>query len=192
MNRLERFTKSERFLHWMIAAAVLVFAGTGWFIWRHEDDWEINGINVIVQSHVLIGGALLALGVIGFLLVRRRRIPGAESRFGLGQRLGLHFTQLTLSVLVLSGGAFYFRQALELAKPVRKQIMQVHLMGAICLLLFVGVHLAMVLLLPKTRGILAGMLTGKVDRKVALRVSSGWVASVEGAVPAMPSPRSDG
>ncbi|MNY72160.1 hypothetical protein D3C86_2106550 [compost metagenome] len=50
----------------------------------------------------------------------------------------------------------------------------------------------MVLLLPKTRGILAGMLTGKVDRKVALRVSSGWVASVEGAVPAMPSARSDG
>ncbi|HEY9897585.1 MAG TPA: cytochrome b/b6 domain-containing protein [Pantanalinema sp.] len=194
MNRLERFCKSERFLHWMIAAAVAVFATTGWFIWRHEDDWEINGINVISQSHVILGGLLLVLGVVGYLLLRRRSIPFAKARFSLGQRVGLGVTQLAMSVLVLSGATFYFRQALELSKPARKMVMQVHLYGAVALLLFVVVHLAMVLLMPKNRGILAGMLTGTIDRKVAVRVSSRWVAFLEGSLPqrATPASRSDG
>lgn len=179
MKYLTRFSKAERLLHWMTAVSVTILALTGWFIWRKEDDWEIAGINVVSQSHVWVGALMLLAGLGVYLVLRRPRPPYAALRFNPGQRLSLRLTQALLAVLVLSGSALYLREWIEMSKPVRTLLRQVHFASAATLVAFIALHLAMVLVVPKNRGLLRGMLTGRVARRVALSLSPEWVARLE-------------
>lgn len=179
MSDLNRFSKAERRLHWTTVLSVAILAVTGWFIWRKEDDWEINGINVLSQSHVWVGALLLLVGAGLYLLSRRPKLPSAALRFNPGQRMSLRLTQALLGVMTVSGVALYLRSWIEMSKPVRTVLRQVHFFSGATLLALVALHVAMVLVVPKNRGLLRGMLTGRVTRRVALRSSPEWVARLE-------------
>lgn len=179
MSALKRFSTAERVLHWMTVAGVTILAGTGWFIWRKEDDWEINGINVLSQSHVWVGAVLLLAGVALYLLLRRTRPAFSALRFNPGQRVSLRLTQVLLSLLTITGSVLYLREWIELSRPVKTVLRQVHFYGAAALVAFVALHLVMVFLVPKNRGLLRGMVTGFISRRVALRTSPDWVAELE-------------
>jgi cytochrome b subunit of formate dehydrogenase len=176
---VQRFALAERLLHWNTAFSVLFLLATGALIWQKLDEWEIGGINVISQSHVWLGGLLLVGGAIAFALLRRQRIPHAERRFSVRQQLGLKAVRISLLLMTLSGSALYLRSFLAMSKPLKGLIKDVHFWIAVPVLAFVLVHLVMVLLVPKNRGLLRGMLTGFVGRDVARRVSPEWLAGVE-------------
>lgn len=179
MSLFERFSKAERLLHWTTVVAVTLLGLTGWFIWRHEDDWEILGINVLSQSHVVLGAGLLVAGLVLYLVMRGPRRSFAELRFNLGQQLSLRLTQALITMLTVSGTVLYLRSFLGLSKAVKGLVREVHFYSAAALLAFVGLHLVMVLVVPKNRGLVRGMWTGRVSRKVALRVSPAWVERQE-------------
>jgi cytochrome b subunit of formate dehydrogenase len=179
MDKLERFSPVERSLHWMTALATFFLLITGVLIWKHLDEWEIRGINVISQGHVWLGGLPLIIGFLTYALRKKQPIPHAEKRFSLGQRLGLMLTRAAMVVVVPTGMLVYLREFLAISKPVGKLIKRVHFWSASAIAAFVLVHLVMVLLSPKGRGLLQGMRTGWIARSVAQRVSPDWVASLE-------------
>jgi Ni,Fe-hydrogenase I cytochrome b subunit len=173
---VERFTRAERAFHGATALAVFILMGTGWFIWRKQDDWEILGVNVLSQGHVWLGGVLLVIAAVAFLLLgRRRRVAFAERRFKPGQRAALRVITVVLGYMVASGVLLYLREFVEMSKATRALIRQAHLLGGWVVVAFLAAHLAMVLLVPKNRGLIAGILTGRVKRNVARRATPGWL-----------------
>lgn len=180
MAEVERFTQAERTLHTTNALAVFFLLLTGGLIWRDLDHWKPGGINLIVQGHVWLGGIILLLGgAVAFLLLRRRSIPYADKRFNPAQRNSLRFSRVLLGLLCLSGAFIYVSKQMGWSKDVRHMLKEAHLYGAWVLLAFVVAHVAMVVLVPKNRGILKGMVQGHVDREVAIQVSPDWVESLE-------------
>lgn len=180
MAEVERFTQAERTLHTTNALAVFFLLLTGGLIWRDLDHWRPGGLNLIVLGHVWLGGIILLLGgAVAFLLFRRRTIPYAEKRFNPAQRNSLKFSRVMLGLLSLTGTFIYVSKLMGGSKDFRHLIKDAHLYGAWVLLAFVVAHVAMVVLVPKNRGILKGMVWGHVDREVAIQVSPDWVESLE-------------
>ena len=180
MAEIERFTKAERALHSTNAAAVFFLLITGGIMFKDLDHWKIAGINVISQAHFWLGGILLLLGgAIAFLVFRRRTIPFAHKRFNPGQRVSLNFVRFMLGFMTLSGLVIYVGKLMGMSKHTLHFIKHVHLYGAWLMVAFILAHVAMVLLVPKNRGIIESMKKGSVDRKVAMKVSPDWVESLE-------------
>lgn len=179
-DRLERFTMAERMLHWSNAFGVLFLGTTGAIIWQDLDDWRIAGINVLSEGHFWLGGGTVLVGAIAFLLLRRRRLAHAEARFNPLQRLNLRVIQAALVWMLATGTLLHFGKAWALSKPFRQSLKQVHLVSAAAVSALVLVHLIQVLIVPKNRGLLMGMVTGWVDRATAERASAGWVARLKG------------
>lgn len=176
---IKRFTLAERRLHWTTALSVGFLVLTGALIWRHLDEWEVAGINVISRGHVWLGGLMLVAGMVGFVLWRRRRIPHADKRFSSGQRLGLRLVQGLLLVMIVSGTVLYLREFVTMSKGFRTLVRQIHFWSAVPVVAFIAVHLERVLIHARHRGLLQGMLSGRVSRAVAERVSPDWVASLD-------------
>jgi formate dehydrogenase subunit gamma len=176
---IERFTPAERSLHWTTALATMLLLGTGALIWRDLDKWKVAGFKVVEMAHIWVGGLLLVAGILTYLMRQRRRIPHADKRFNLGQRLSLAASRLVFLVIMATGGTLVFRNVLDMAKPFRKMVKQIHFWSASAIAAFILAHLVMVLLVPKNRGLLRGMLTGRVARPVATRVSPEWVAALD-------------
>jgi hypothetical protein len=149
------------------------FCSIGVLIWQHLDEWEIGKINVIPQAHVWLGGLLrsschrLAVG-------RRGAFPSPSSANGAAPGLAL--------CLLLSAGGYPQRPGV-----VRPRIRRHEQARARCAMCTLGAALVWrsssftwaVLLAPANRGLLAGMLTGRVGRETALRASPDWVASLD-------------
>lgn len=174
IERLERFTRTERIFHWTNAGAVLFQLATGAIVWRELDNWRIHHVNVVSQAHFWIGLLVIGLGAALFLLLHRRRIPACEWRFNRGQRLNLRGFQVLLGWMLASGVVLRFGRAWHLGKPTLSVIREAHLVSAGLVLVGIGAHMAMVFAVPRNRGILQGMLGGYVERTVAERSSPSW------------------
>lgn len=173
---VERFTLGERLLHAGVATAVLALLGSGVLVWQKADEWELWGVNVVSQGHVWLGGGLLVAAVAAYMLWgRRRQAPHAARRFNPGQRVAMRAVQAVLGFLVASGVLLYLREFIQMAKPVKAAVRQAHLLGAGAIATFVLAHLVMVLAVPKNRGLLRGMLSGRVSQDTARRASPGWL-----------------
>jgi cytochrome b subunit of formate dehydrogenase len=178
-TELERFTLAERRLHWLNALAILLLAGTGAVIWRDWDKWRIAHVNVISQGHVWLGGGLLVATLLGFAFFRRRRVLQCKQRFNPGQRLNLLAFQVLIPFMIASGVVINWSRALGLDKHARGLVKEAHLLSAGAIALLVLAHLAMVFLVPKNRGILAAMLTGRIPRDVIARVAPQWLSALD-------------
>lgn len=188
-SQVERFTLGERLLHGAVATAVLALLGSGLLIWQKADDWELWGVNLVSQGHVWLGGGLLVGSVAAYLVWgRRRQVRHHAGRFNAGQRLALRAVQVGLGFLVGSGSLLYLREFVAISKPVRTLIRQAHLLGAGAIVAFIVLHLVMVLVVPKNRGLLKGMTSGSVSRDTARRASPGWLPDVRVAVPYVGEP----
>jgi cytochrome b subunit of formate dehydrogenase len=172
---IERFTQAERLYHWANAAAVTLLLASGALIWRDLDKWRPNGINVLEKGHFWLGGGLLIVSLVLFLLLRRRHIPQAQMRFNRGQRLNLRIFQVLLGWMLASGIVIEFGKAWGLTKPVRGLFKQAHLLSAAAILALIIGHLLMV---AKNRGILAGMVTGRVERDAIAASNPEWLKHV--------------
>ncbi len=182
-SRLMRFTKSERLFHWTNAAAVLLLLSTGALIWQDLDKWRYNKMNVTAQVHVWLGGGLLVLGVVIFLLLgRRQQVAQAAKRFNPGQALNHRLFKTVLPLMLTSGVVMKWRAFFGVSKGVAGWIKQGHLVVAGGILALVIGHLYMVFVVAKNRGIVSAMLTGEVDREVAGRVAPEWVAALDRGV----------
>lgn len=183
-SRIERFTLAERVLHWGTALAMLILGSTGIAIWQEADKWRPRGFNVISQGHFWLGGGLLVVGALAFRVFRRGHVVSPGDRFNPLQLANLRIFQLTLLWMSCSGIVLRFAKDWGLAKPLRHTIAEVHLVSAAAVGVLVAFHLVQVLAVPKNRGILAGMLTGWVDRAVAGRVNPRWSALSQPTDPA--------
>ena len=178
MKELQRFTKAERLFHWSTVAAVLGLFATGLPIWQHLDKWKPGGINVLVSVHVWLFGALLVLGALTFLITRRERVAASAVRFNPGQRFNLLAFEGLIAYLLATGSVRYVGKLIGFPRATLTTIDQWHFAGAVILLVLLLGHLAMVLLVPKNRGILAAMTTGHVPEDVARSVAPAWVEAV--------------
>ena len=174
-NTIERFTLAERRWHWLNALAVLFLGTTGVLIWRHLDELKFHHLNVISEGHVFLGGGVLVLSALAFAFFRRRRVERAAKRFNPGQRFNLLAFQVLLGFMVASGLVVRFGKPFGLTKALHHQLLNLHLYSAAAIGVLVLGHLGMVFVVPKNRGILAAMLTGRVGRDVVARSAPQWL-----------------
>ncbi len=154
----ERFSLADRLLHWTTAIAVSLMGASGWFIWRGDDEWEVLGVNAIAWAHVWVGGMLLFGGAALYLALRRRSAP--THGWNPGQRIALRYTQVVLAFLAASGILLQLRHVLPMDAFLKSVLRNGHGLGALAIAAFVGVHMAMLFLVPKNRGRLGAMLKG--------------------------------
>lgn len=177
MKQLERFTQAERMLHWSNALSVFFLVITGIIIWQGEDEWELFGIDVISQSHSLLGGSLFIFGALAFLIFRRRHVAFAAKRFKPGQKRGLRFVQVLSVLMGLTGVILFLRQFIPMDKGFRAVVRNMHSNGMWVMAAVVAAHIGLVLLVPSNRKLLRGMVTGYVDPEVAAKAVPEWAAA---------------
>ncbi|MBU6428359.1 MAG: cytochrome b/b6 domain-containing protein [Cyanobacteria bacterium REEB65] len=176
---LKRFTLAERSLHWAIASAVLFNLTTGLFIWRSWDDFfKIGHLNPISQAHFWLGGGTIIVSGFVFVALRRDRIAQADKRMNAQQLFNLSAIQLLLCMQAATGVVMKFWRHWGVPKAFLFLIARVHLFTAATVLTLILVHLFMVLVYPKNRGVVWGMVRGRVNRDIARRVWPSWVNSL--------------
>jgi cytochrome b subunit of formate dehydrogenase len=180
---MERFTVAERSLHWATVASVAVLLVTGTLVWLDLDHFRPSGINVVVQTHALLGGGGLLVAALAFCLFRRRHVVGEKKRLNTGQNANLRVMQLLLLTQAVLGTTLYFGRALHLTKPRVELIGQIHFIVACVVVLAIAAHMVMVFVVRKNQGIFEGMWTGFVSRKIAERSCPDWVKAVDAAKP---------
>lgn len=171
---IDRFTRAERAYHWAVVAAVTLLGTTGIVIWLDLIDWRWHGKEVLPNTHVWLGGGMLVLATVAFLLLRRRRIEAAPLRFNSGQRLNLLAMRVLLTYMVASGGIAWFSRSLGLTKHAHHLVLQSHLFSAALIGLMVVAHLVMVFVVRKNRGIWQAMVKGRVPAEVARTSAPHW------------------
>jgi formate dehydrogenase subunit gamma len=198
MRRIQRFTRSERAAHWLVAAAFAVMLFTGGQV-PHDWTWT----TVTLDLHVGAAVVLIA-GLTGLLLFgNRRALSGTAQqlrslreddrawlsprriltrqpappvgRFNGGQKLNAILATLGLAALYATGVYLltFGRSAFG------------HLHGPFAFLttaLVVG-HIFMAAVNPSTRHALRGMTLGSVDREWARHHHARWMNEMEAGEP---------
>jgi len=190
---VQRFTASERAVHWLLALAFFSMLLSGLVVGRRGTFHQIMYAWHLASAGLLVGGvALIALAGDRRALRRSSRelrrlssedrewlraapahlLAGAPepeaARFNGGQKLNFVLVCLLLGALYLSGVdtiAFGTHHNLVFA---------VHKLATISLGVLVAGHLYMALVNPATRHALHGILSGKVDREWARRHYPRW------------------
>ncbi|HEY9721118.1 MAG TPA: cytochrome b/b6 domain-containing protein [Oscillatoriaceae cyanobacterium] len=184
-GRIARFTRGERAYHWGNALAVLFLLGTGTSLWLHLDHYHprgphaTHGPHYLLLFHVWLGGGGLIAATLLFAALAWRRTQHPAVRFNQGQRVNLRLFQAFIGWMIFSGLLIFNSRTLGIPHATSEIFSKLHLIAAGLIGVLVLGHLAMVLLVPKNRGILSGMVSGSVDRDVAQRVDPEWVASLE-------------
>lgn len=192
--RLQRFTKTERTAHWLIACAFAVMLFSGGQV-PHRWSWTTPALDVHVGAAVVLVAGLMGLLLFGNgralsrtarelrrldaddrawlnptrILLRRPAPP--PGRFNAGQKLNARLALVGLTGLYSTGVYLlvFGRTAFG------------HLHGpfaALTTFLIVG-HVFMAVVNPSTRHALRGMTLGTVDRDWAAHHYPRWVQKLE-------------
>jgi formate dehydrogenase subunit gamma len=191
---IERFTPTERWVHWIHAAAFFVLLGSGLVLYLPSLSSAVGRRPFVKDVHVdtAIAWAVALVLIVLFGdrgALRRtareldvfdrddrlwlRRIPRPQGRFNAGQKLNALLTAAFALLFGVSGvllwaGERDHRYRLDGTIVLHDGLMYVSLV------LLVG-HLYLALIHPATRHALRGMTTGSVDRHWALRHHEKWV-----------------
>jgi formate dehydrogenase subunit gamma len=199
-----RFGVSERFAHWLLAAAFASMLASGVFM---------GGIGFLRHRAVLfvhVGSAvLLASGIAALVMLRRSRRPLAQAvrdlrpldardrrwwrlaprayltgsdlppsgKFNAGQKINARLLLLVLAVLYVSGVGELGRSTSVLA-PLRFLGAPHGLAAGVAAVLVAG-HMYLALIHPATRPALRGITRGSVRRDWAEHHHAEWVASID-------------
>ena len=194
--RIERFTLTERLLHWTHAAGFLVMLGTGLILYlpslsvwvsrrnlvKNVHIWAAVGWAVAIVLIVLLGNrrALLASWREAETLdrddrrwLRGRRTP--QGRFNAGQKLNIVVTVAFALLFALSG--FFLWLGERDHTFLFDGTGTVHdLLTFASVALLVG-HLYLAVIHPSTRHALRGITTGEVEESWAAEHHAKWLAA---------------
>lgn len=191
---VERFTRTERTLHWLHAAAFLVLLGSGLVLYVPRLSAAVGRRPFLKDVHVYTAVAWLA--AIALVVVagdRRRlaatlreldlfdrddrlwlqRIPRPQGRFNAGQKLNAALTA-AFAVLFAVSGFFLWLGERDPRYRFASTILVHDGLMYVSLVLLVG-HLYLALIYPSTRHALRGMAVGSVRRDWAREHHAKWL-----------------
>ncbi len=193
-SRIERFTRTERVLHWMHASAFVALLATGLILYLPALSTLISRRNLVKNVHIWVAVAW-AIAIIVIVVfgnrkrladdwreieaidrddrrwLRGRKVP--QGRFNAGQKINVLLT-VGFSLLFALSGFFLWlgerdhRYLLDGAGTVHDAL------TFLSVVLLVG-HLYLALIHPSTRHALRGMTTGEVDEAWARKHHAKWV-----------------
>ncbi len=197
-ERIERFTATERALHWSHAAAFFVMLATGAIIYFPSWGAAVGRRHMVRNVH-LIAAVVWVVAIVAIIIfgnrgalrrawaqvqtidaddrrwLRARRAP--QGRFNAGQKLNTIVTAAFAILFAVSGFFLWFGE--------RDKRFRFDGTGALhdlltygSVFLLVG-HLYLALVHPTTRHSMRGITTGDVDRDWARRHHPKWVAEVD-------------
>ncbi len=192
-ERVQRFTVSERAVHWLTALAFFSLLLSGLVVGRRGTFHDVMYVWHLASAAVLVGGVALivvagnrrALGRTGRELgslnvedrewlaaIPARLLSGASeppaARFNAGQKVNFLLVCILLVVLYVTGVDTI------IAGTHHNLIFGGHKLATIAFCVLVAGHLYMALFNRATRPALRGMLNGEVDREWASRHYPRW------------------
>jgi formate dehydrogenase subunit gamma len=191
---IERFSATERAVHWVHATAFLVLLATGLALYIPALSVAVGRRPLLKDIHVYTAVAwIVALVLVVVLGDRRRlrqtlrdldrfdaddmlwlrRIPRPQGRFNAGQKVNAALTGAFAVLFAVSGSLLWLGER-DHRFQLASTIVLHDWLTLISLVLLVG-HLYLVLIYPATRHSLRGMTTGSVRRDWAERHHPKWV-----------------
>jgi formate dehydrogenase subunit gamma len=194
VERIQRFTWSERAAHWLVAAAFAVMLLTGGMV-PHRWTWTTPALDVHVGAAVVLIAGVGALALFGNrralgATARELRSLGADDRawlspgrilgrrpappvgrFNGGQKANAILATLALSSLYASG--------IYLLTAGRSAFGHLHGPFAFLTTVLIGGHIFMAVINPSTRHALRGMTLGSVEREWARHHHPRWVEEID-------------
>jgi formate dehydrogenase subunit gamma len=191
---IHRFSRTERSLHWVHAAAFFVLLGSGLVLYVPSLSEAVGRRAFVKDVHFDTGLAwMLAIALIVALGDRRglrhtlheldafdrddrlwlRRIPRPQGRFNAGQKLNAALTAAFALLFAVSGLLLWYGERNNTFRLGGTILLHDGLMY-LSLGLLVG-HLYLALIYPSTKHALRGMTTGSVRRNWAREHHSKWV-----------------
>ena len=198
--RIRRFTRTERAVHWVHAAAFLTLLGSGLILYVPALAVLVNRRPLVKDIHVYTAVAwLLAIAlivIVGNGRSVRRTLADAErfdvddvawlrgrhspqGRFNAGQKINIVLTAAFAVLFTISGADLWYGERHTGAR-LQGAIFLHDSLTYLALFLFVG-HLYFAVFNPATRHALRGMTTGEVDADWAARHHAKWAGDETGA-----------
>jgi formate dehydrogenase subunit gamma len=192
-SRVQRFSVSERGIHWLTAVAFFSLLVSGLVVGRRGAFHDVMYAWHLASAGALVGGVVLITLMGNRRAIRRTtrelRTFGPEDRrwlasvhsrlladaleppagrFNAGQKVNFVLVCILLAVLYISGADTI------IAGTHHNLIFGAHKLATIGSCILVAGHLYMALINPATRHALPGMLTGEVDRDWARKHYPRW------------------
>jgi formate dehydrogenase subunit gamma len=199
---IKRFSRTERTLHWVHAAAFFVLLGSGLVLYVPRLSELVGRRPFVKDVHFDTGLAwLVALALIVVVGDRRglrrtlheldvfdkddrlwlRRVNVPQGRFNAGQKLNAALTAAFALLFTVSGFLLWYGERDNRFRWASTILLHDGLMY-ISLVLLVG-HLYLSLIYPATRHAMRGITTGSVRRDWARQHHRKWVDQESGADP---------
>jgi formate dehydrogenase subunit gamma len=191
---IHRFSRTERTLHWVHAAAFFVLLGSGLVLYLPSLSQLVGRRPFVKDVHFDTGLAWMAAIVLIVALGDRRRlrrtlreldgfdrddrlwlrrISRPQGRFNAGQKLNAALTASFALLFAVSGMLLWYGERNNSFRFASTILLHDGLMY-VSIVLLVG-HLYLALIYPSTRHALRGMTTGSVRRDWAREHHSKWV-----------------
>ena len=189
-----RFSRTERWVHWVHAAAFFVLLGSGLVLYVPKLSEAVSRRAFVKDVHVYTAVAwAIVLALVVLLGDRRglretvreieyfdeddrlwlRRIPRPQGRFNAGQKLNAALTAAFALLFAVSGFLLWLGERDHAFRFAGTILLHDGLMY-VSLVLLAG-HLYLALILPATRHSLHGMTYGTVRRDWAQRHHAKWL-----------------
>jgi formate dehydrogenase subunit gamma len=190
---VERFTRTERAVHWTHATAFLALLGTGLILYVPRLSILVGRRPLLKDIHVYTAVAWIAALVLVVVLGDRRRLrqtlreletfddddvqwlrrrPAPQGRFNAGQKVNAALTAAFAVLFAVSGSLLWLGER-DHRFQFASTILLHDWLTYISLALFVG-HLYLALIYPATRHALRGMTVGNVRRDWAEHHHPKW------------------
>jgi formate dehydrogenase subunit gamma len=191
---IRRFSRTERTLHWVHAAAFFVLLGSGLVLYVPALSTLVGRRPFVKDVHFDTGLAwMVAIALIVALGDRRglrrtlheldafdrddrlwlRRIPRPQGRFNAGQKLNAALTASFALLFAVSGVLLWYGERNNSFRFASTILLHDGLMY-VSIVLVIG-HLYLALIYPSTKHALRGMTTGSVRSDWARQHHSKWV-----------------
>ncbi len=191
---VQRFSRTERAVHWIHASAFLVLLGSGLVLYLPRLSELVSRRPLVKAIHIDTAIAwAVALALVVLLGDRRglrqtlreldrfdsddrlwlRRIPRPQGRFNAGQKLNAALTASLAVLFVVSGFLLWLGERDHRYRFASTIVLHDGLMY-VSVVLLAG-HLYLALIYPSTRHALRGMTKGSVRRDWAARHHAKWI-----------------
>jgi formate dehydrogenase subunit gamma len=200
-NRVPRFTRTERAVHWVHAAAFLVLLATGLALYLPSLAEAVGRRPLLKDIHVYTALAWAVALVLVVLVGDRRalratareidlfdaddrawllrRRPAPQGRLNAGQKLNAIITAAFAVLFAVTGVLLWYGERDTRFRFAQTILIHDWLMY-VAFFLFLG-HLYLAVIHPRTRHALNGMTRGWVDREWAREHHPKWVESLDAA-----------
>ena len=183
--RVQRWTLTERALHWVHAAAFIVLLGSGLCLYLPSLSELVSRRPLLKDIHIYTAaswaGAIVLILVFGNHRTYRRTLRELDTldpdgRMNRGQQLNTIVTVAFAILFSVSGFLLWYGERDTRFRFAGTLLVHDWLMY-VAFVLFLG-HLYYALILPSTRHSLNGMTRGWVREEWAARRHPGWVAAL--------------